>query len=84
MSLYKQTVTEVKYVNISDCGNLTVPDNAEMYLNNSKYSSRAVFFCKEGFTLHGDENRTCLETGSWSNDNPSCVIKGNKFCIILI
>ncbi|XP_045205733.2 CUB and sushi domain-containing protein 3-like [Mercenaria mercenaria] len=66
--------TETKCV-IKDCGNLSNPENGELLISNTYYGSMANFSCNTGFTLHGYQTRTCLETGNWSNDNPLCVVK---------
>ena len=31
-------------------------------------------WCDEGYTLLGNENRTCTDSGTWSDDDqPSCI-----------
>ena len=37
----------------------------------------AEYSCQEG-TLVGPESRTCLENGSWSGEEPSCVTGMNE------
>jgi len=30
------------------------------------------YFCNSGYKLGGDDERTCLENGTWSGEQPSC------------
>ena len=34
--------------------------------------SVAVYQCEEGYTLGGDERRTCLRNQTWSGKEPTC------------
>ena len=42
------------------------------------YKKTAVYSCMTGFTLKGSYRRTCWETGQWSDDSPTCDIKGKS------
>ena len=43
------------------------------------YKKTAVYSCMTGFTLKGSYRRTCGETGQWSDDAPTCDIKGKPW-----
>ena len=43
------------------------------------YKKTAVYSCVTGFTLNGSYRRTCGETGQWSDDAPTCDIKGKAW-----
>ena len=43
------------------------------------YKKTAVYSCMTGFTLKGSYRRTCGETGQWSDDAPTCDIKGKAW-----
>ena len=48
------------------------------------YKKTAVYSCMTGFTLKGLYRRTCEETGQWSDDAPTCDIKGFNISFIFI
>ena len=43
------------------------------------YKKTAVYSCMTGFTLKGSYRRTCGGTGQWSDDAPTCDIKGKAW-----
>ena len=43
------------------------------------YKKTAVYSCMTGFTLKGSYRRTYGETGQWSDDAPTCDIKGKAW-----
>ena len=43
------------------------------------YKKTAVYSCMTGFTLKGSYRRTCGQTGQWSDDAPTCDIKGKAW-----
>ncbi|WAR08623.1 SVEP1-like protein [Mya arenaria] len=59
----------------SDCGVLIAPTNGDLNDDQgTNYGAIITFSCNTGYTLTGDVTRTCIETGQWSNTNPTCVI----------
>lgn len=61
----------------SDCGNLTDPaDGSVSFSSGTTYQSVATFNCDTGYTLEGEETRTCQANETWSNIGPSCRING--------
>ena len=58
------------------CAALPTPDNADKLVwQDEIYGGATIFACKEGFTLVGDELRTCLGSGQWSGEQPVCIRK---------
>ncbi|KAI5627605.1 P-selectin [Silurus asotus] len=58
------------------CDQLVTPGNAHMKCSDphGKFSFRSScnVTCKEGYTLRGENMLTCLKTGSWSAETPTC------------
>lgn len=55
-----------------DCGDLPDPDNGLVQLTNTTLGAAAAYDCDFGFQLNGVETRTCIETGEWSDEAPTC------------
>ena len=63
---------------LPDCGPLYRPPNGFVDVSNgTAYGSVAVYTCDIGYTLIGQEIRTCRLSGCWSNESPTCRINGN-------
>ncbi|XP_019857184.1 PREDICTED: uncharacterized protein LOC100638611 isoform X7 [Amphimedon queenslandica] len=68
------------YCQIVNCSELIVESNAfgrlsVSYSSNSRsYNSTATYSCEDGYSLTGVSIRTCLSSGNWSGDPPSCEI----------
>ncbi|XP_019857191.1 PREDICTED: uncharacterized protein LOC100638611 isoform X14 [Amphimedon queenslandica] len=60
---------------IVNCSELIV-DSGELsvFYNSTSYNSTATYSCESGFNLAGVAERTCLNSGNWSGDPPSCEI----------
>ena len=58
-----------------DCGPLGHPDNGRMSLSGTTYNSVATYSCDSGYGLIGNNTRTCLGTGNWSGEEPTCISK---------
>ncbi|CAN8001467.1 unnamed protein product, partial [Ixodes hexagonus] len=60
-----------KYI---DCGEPRPLDDGEVLLLNgtSTFLSVVKYSCHDNFTLSGVDTRSCLETGLWSDVEPSC------------
>jgi CUB/sushi domain-containing protein len=56
----------------SDCGQLSSPLNGMVKTTGTKYWDTAAYSCMPGYHLNGKDTRTCLETGSWSDEEPYC------------
>lgn len=57
------------------CDVLTHPPNGSVSLQvPSKYQSEAFYICDDGYKLDGVSKRTCLKDGSWSNEEPVCLL----------
>ena len=69
----------------TDCGDIEAPTNGSVsYSSGTTYTSEATFGCDTGFTLSSMTTRTCQADKIWSNDSPSCDIKGNGDCVVFI
>ena len=55
-----------------DCGDLTDPENGAVSVSGTTYNSVATYSCDTGYVLMGDDMTTCLDTGLWSGDQPTC------------
>ena len=51
------------------------PENGQLDLEGITEASTATYSCNIGFTLNGDQTRTCGSDGSWSGSEPSCQSK---------
>ena len=58
------------------CGTPDAPANGSVYFDYNTFEGEATYFCPESFTLEGRKYRTCLSTGEWSGDMPSCTFIG--------
>ena len=58
-----------------ECPVLTDPLNGSVFFTTTTFNSVATYECDDGFILSGSEQRTCLETGQWSGEDPTCVRK---------
>ena len=56
-----------------DCGTLSDPANGTVSFSTTTYNSVATYSCNTGHTLTGDDMRTCLDSGSWSGSEPTCI-----------
>ena len=56
-----------------DCGELQAPMNGQVTLTGTVFNSLAVYSCNPGFTLVGSAARTCMASGQWSGEAPTCV-----------
>ncbi|CAI8036467.1 Sushi, von Willebrand factor type A, EGF and pentraxin domain-containing protein 1 [Geodia barretti] len=55
-----------------DCGSLTDPVNGAVTVTNTTFNSTATYSCNDGYSLVGDTTITCLASGLWSGDEPTC------------
>ena len=55
-----------------DCGPLDAPDNGAVNFVTSNVESIARYQCNSGFVLVGENTRTCLLSGVWSDSDPIC------------
>ena len=65
------------YLNTTDCGTLTSPENGNVtYSSGTTYLSSASFTCNSGYTKSSTVTRTCMADKTWSNVTPHCIING--------
>ena len=48
------------------------PDRGGFHGDNFTFNSNIIYWCDEGYVLHGAYNATCLANGTWNNDAPDC------------
>jgi hypothetical protein len=71
------------FLNVSDCGNLTVVDGNFDAPSGTTYGQEATQTCNIGYTFSGAETVKCAETGEWNASAAVCTIVG-KLLIDLI
>ena len=54
------------------CPSLSPPSNGQVQLQSLQYQSDASYTCNEGYFQEGEPVRTCLASGLWSGEEPSC------------
>ena len=55
-----------------ECPILEPPKDGNVLFTSVRFGTVATYTCHPGFTLIGNEERTCLESGLWSGNEPSC------------
>ena len=56
-----------------DCGNLTDPVNGQVnHTAGTTVGQTATYSCNTGYSLVGDNTRTCQAIGNWSGSTPTC------------
>ena len=60
----------------TDCGPLDNPSGGSVSFSTTKYESEATYSCNPGYSLNGTAMRVCQDDATWSDDEPSCQIKG--------
>ncbi|CAH1787179.1 unnamed protein product, partial [Owenia fusiformis] len=65
-----ETVCE-KSDRVKQCDDIKV-DNGKTEGNGRRRGDLRVYSCKNGYTLSGSEERTCLSNGEWSGTEPEC------------
>ena len=61
-----ELVTFILFTLVIDCGCLGNPGNGTVSLSNTTYNSEARYSCNTGYTLTGENMRTCQNSGLWS------------------
>ena len=59
---------------IVDCGGLPNPVNGQARLTEALLGSVATYTCNSGYVVVGNDTRECLPDGSWSEEEPKCVL----------
>ena len=61
------------------------PENGRVSLSGTTltYNSVATYSCDAGYDLMGDNTRTCLGTGNWSGEEPTCTSKLDSQTMVL-
>ena len=74
-SIFKCSIFKSRSISCTavDCGTLGNPANGVVSVSTTTYNSVATYSCNTGHTLTGDDMRTCLDTGSWSDSEPTCI-----------
>ena len=62
------------------CANLTNPGNGTIMVTEQTEGSDATYTCNKGYQLtDGNRTRTCMDTGMWSGQKPTCLRMKNAF-----
>ncbi|XP_053399292.1 CUB and sushi domain-containing protein 3-like [Mercenaria mercenaria] len=54
------------------CPSLNDPVNGQVNVSTSGQVSVAQFICADGYYIFGNDTLTCLESGLWNHDSPTC------------
>ena len=60
------------FIIVIDCGPLPAPDNGEVELSGTIFTSVANYSCNEGYILNGTQTRFCTIAETWSGVEPVC------------
>ena len=56
-----------------DCGTLPNPSNGSVsHTAGTTFGQTATYSCNTGYTLVGNDTRTCQADGMWSGSEPTC------------
>ena len=68
---------------VVDCGRgaLTDPDNGQVSVTTTNYTSTADYTCNTGYNLVGVDQRNCTAAGTWSGGGPICQSENNKYSL---
>ena len=58
--------------NAAVCRELSSPTNGQVTWTGLTNGSTATYTCDSGYHLIGDPTRTCLSSGIWSGQEPTC------------
>ena len=58
-----------------DADDLGTLENGMVTVSDTVFNTTATYSCNNGYELRGDATRTCLGTGLWSGDVPTCECK---------
>lgn len=68
----KWELSKLPTCKVVKCSSLKTPANGRMQLTKISFNGRAKFTCDDGFNLIGEDTLTCLASGSWSSEVPTC------------
>ena len=54
------------------CDDLDDPGHGAVSYTATVYDSVASYSCDAGYSLSGDDERRCMQSGEWSGTAPSC------------
>ncbi len=60
-------------ITVFDCGALSSPENGTVLHPETTFGFVATYSCEEGFSLTGPGERTCMNLGIWSGEDPQCI-----------
>ena len=64
-------------LHVVDCSELPQPEHGSVMCDygsdrRASFEDVCQYSCEDGFDLVGSRSRSCLSTGMWSNDEPTC------------
>lgn len=60
------------YTAIAECGDPGTPVEGSRKVLGTTEGATVIYSCQAGYSLSGDVQRTCLQTGEWSGSLPTC------------
>ena len=60
------------------CSDLPSPDNGQVVLSGTTFTSTATYSCNTGSILVGSSTRLCQADGMWSGEAPTCNSRSTK------
>lgn len=65
----------MRYVSDVNCGDINTIQDGEVNLvdGRSTHGAKAIYTCRENFTLVGDAIRACGDGGKWTGKPPQCL-----------
>ena len=64
-------------ISLLDCGRPVQPKFGFVSLNDTTFNSKAYISCKDGYSVEGNTIAVCQSDGTWSVQEPSCIMIGN-------
>ena len=73
--LVLSVLTSFLFSLVIQCGDPGTPLNGNRDLSGRSVSSVVRYTCNVGYSISGDQSRTCQSSGFWSGSLPSCSCK---------
>ena len=56
----------------TNCESLVEPENGFVSLSSTADGVIAIYSCRPGFVLEGEDTRVCNRSGNWTGSMPEC------------
>ena len=68
--------TSLLFIIVVDCGSLTTTNGMVIYnpqgQDQTLVGATVTYTCNTGYTLNGNDMRTCQASGAWTGSDPTC------------